>query len=833
MGLAMTTQTKIVAGAGCRKLSRALLISTALATVAGAQLTRAQDRQSLGATTVTPDKAPREVDTPTANTGSVGLTEVVVTARRRAENLQTTPVSETAISGAAAEQLNVRDFQNLRGLVPDLEVTPQANGGAALTIRGIGQTNDQVNADAKTGFYVNEMYVARQEGNSLYFYDVNSLQVLKGPQGTLFGKNTTGGAILLTNASPGPDFGGYVQARVGNLSRIDTEGAINVPLSDTLTSRFSFRTDSADGYIKHVLDNGASNDIDDKSYRGQLRWTPNSKLTVDALGEHNQSNTDGSTEVVTGCNDNAYAPTNYQALHGQSYCATYPGLPQKTGDNLVYGGATLSIPTSSLMTPIATGGDYNSGLTRHGHPGPFNNTEVTTFNVRVNYALTDDISLKSITGYRRSHSAFYNPTENAPNDLYAEYDATTTNQITEEDNITGRALGGKLNYVAGFFYYSQQTTFVQDTGPDWDGDPVGYLYDATNNFKSYAGYIQASYKVTPALEITLGGRYTYDDKSAVSSLFFQQSYGGVCADTPAQTAQSPNGDPYGFLAPFIAGAAACGGYVKGAAEKTWDRFNPRVQMSYQVTPDIYIYGSVTTGYNAGGFNQQLGQDLGGGLISYNPEKLTDYEAGLKTEWLDRRLRFNVTGFYQKYSDIQTNVEVTYNHVPTRAIQTGASEHEEGVEAELEYEPMRDLFLRANMSYLQQAYDSVAPSITQFNINSPVSTAPKYTYALDGAYTFRLEQGYVITPDLNWRAVGAKAGCVPIGACSLPAYGLLGARVDFKLKADSPWVASLWGTNLNNAKVVLDEMLASQTEFGIGAFLPGRPREYGVEFTRKF
>ncbi len=836
-GLLLSTAMVAVAGGAQQAFAQAQPASggegTAPAWSPAATFAVAQARSPGGAATVTATKEPRSVDTPTANTGSTGLAEVVVTARKRAENLQRTPVSETAISGAEAEQLNVRDFQNLRGLVPDLEVTPQANGGAALTIRGVGQTNDQVNADAKTGYYVNEVYVARQEGNSLYFYDVNSLQVLKGPQGTLFGKNTTGGAILLTNAQPGPDYGGYVQVRAGDYSRLDTEGAINVPLTDTLLTRFSFRTDSADGFIKHVLDDGESDNVDDKSFRGQIRWKPTSKLVVDLLGEYNQSNTNGMVSVVTGCNPNAYSPTNYQAVEGKSYCATYPTLPESAGHYLVYGGATLSVPTSSLVTPLYTGGDYNDGLTRHGHPGPFNNTEVTTLNLRVNYQLNDDISLKSITGYRRSHSAFYNPTEDAPNDLYAEYDSTPTNELTEEDNVTGKAFGGRLNYVAGVYFYSQKTAFLQDTGPDWDGDPIGYAYGAHNNFTSYAGYAQASYKVLPALEATVGVRYTYDHKSANSDIFDQTSYSGVCNDTDAQAAN----DPYDFLAAFLAGAAACGGHLVGADRKQWSDFNPRGQLSYQLTPDIYLYTSITTGYNAGGFNQQLGADLGGGLIGYNPEKLTDYEGGFKSEFFNHRLRFNVTGFYQKYSDIQTTVEVTYNHVPTRAIQTGASEHEDGVEAELELTPTRDLLVRGNMSYLNQAYDSVAPGITLFNINSPVSTAPKYTYAFDAAYTYHLSSliasEATVTPALNWRAVGAKAGCNPIGACYLPAYGLLGGRADFKLSPQSPWTASFFGTNLLNAKVVLDEMLSSQLEFGLTSYTPGRPREYGVEFTRTF
>ncbi len=182
---------------GKNRLIQALLISTALAGVGGVRAAWAEEDSAPISTNAhaiqlaQADTTPAgrgATAAPAANGGSVGLEQVVVTARRRAENLQTTPVSETAISGAGAAQLNVRDFQNLRGLVPNLEVTPQANGGAALTIRGIGQTNDQVNVDAKTGYYVNEMYVGRQEGNTLYFYDLDSLQVLKGPQGTLFAR---------------------------------------------------------------------------------------------------------------------------------------------------------------------------------------------------------------------------------------------------------------------------------------------------------------------------------------------------------------------------------------------------------------------------------------------------------------------------------------------------------------------------------------------------------------------------------------------------------------------------------------------------------------------
>ncbi len=407
-------------------------------------------------------------------------------------------------------------------------------------------------------------------------------------------------------------------------------------------------------------------------------------------------------------------------------------------------------------------------------------------------------------------------------DLYAEYDSTPTTQVTEEDNITGRALDGRINYVAGVYYYSQNTSFTQDTGPDWDGDPVGYLYAANNLYKSYAAYAQVSFKITPPLELTVGrALYLRSQEGQQRPVLPAELFGGMRRHPDAGPDRSQR---------FRGALPGRRGGVRRAYTRrqfaALERFQPARPAVVPVHADIFAYGSITTGYNAGGFNQQLGTDLGGGLISYNPEKLTDYEIGIKTEWLDKRLRFNVTGFYQKYSDIQTTILVTYNHVPRGAVQTGASEHEDGIEAELEFEPTHDLLLRANMSYLNQAYDSIDPSILAedpppFTLNSPVSTAPKYTYAFDATYTYHLESGGTVTPSLNWRAVGAKAGCNPIGACYLPAYGLLGSRIDFKISPDSPWTMSLWGTNLLDTKVVLSESLSSQLEFGLTSITLGR------------
>jgi len=745
------------------------------------------------------------------------LEEVVVTARKRSEDLQSTPVSVTAISATQAEQENIRDFQGLAGFVPDLQVTPQPGGGADLTIRGLGQAEDRVNQDVKTGLYINDMYVAKQEGNYLSFFDVDTLQILKGPQGTLFGKNTTGGAILLATVLPSNDNSGYVRVQGGNYDRINTEGAVNLPINDQLFARVSFRTDNESGFVNHMLDSGTSNNINDQSVRAQLRWLPSDKLTVDFLAEFNNSKTDGQTAIVTACNNNAYFTSNFNATHSQSYCSQYPVIGRP---NTVYGGANLSLPTDSIQTDLYTGGDYvANGVTREGHPGPFANAKVTSENLRINYALTDNLALKSVTTVRHSEFADYDPTQNAPQDIYAEYDASATTQITQEFDLTGNAFSDRLKYVGGLYYFLQKTNWTEDTGPDW-ADPTGFLWYSTNRYTSYAAFGQLSYKILPELELTVGGRYTYDQKKGDSNLNFQTNYAPPC-DT--------------FVGAFVAGVAACNTNILGADSDSWRSFDPRGELSYQITPDIYVYGSVAKGYNAGGFNQELVSYLGGKLLAYNPEKLVDYELGIKTEWANHTVRFNLTTFWQNYSDIQTNVHVTLSNGSVfGATQTGATAVEKGVEAEFVYAPTRDLKLWANGSLLDQYYTRVDADVANTTINTPLGQAPKYTYSVGATYALHLAGGQSVTPSVNWRALGRQPSCSyggTMGSCYLPAYGLLGSRIDFKWSDDSPWVVSLWGTNLLNATVELNA--ANDLVWGTAFYYLGRPREFGAELARHF
>ena len=657
-----------------------------------------------------------------------GIPDVTVTARRREENLQQTPVSATVLSGAGLLAQNIRNFSELRGAASNLEIVPLLSGGTSFAVRGVGQTSAQVNADSKAGFYVDEMYVSRQEGNDLYFYDVGSLQVLKGPQGTLFGKNTTAGAILLTTNRPTDTFGGYVQGRVGSYKRIDSEGAINMPLADGIYSRFSFRTQNVDGFIKHLLDDDTSGNINNKSARLQLRVLKG-PLTVDLLGEYNESKTDGGATIPTRCFTTApqtgFAGSyiaNYNALHTVPFCTAYPVLGKPY---LVYGGATLSIPTSSIITDRARGGDYNAPINelvnstngnvaarRQVGRGPFNNTQVYTANARIGYQITDNIEVRSISAYRHSHASYYTPTLDAPNDIYAEYDNTTTDQFTQELTLGGKAIDDRLEFLAGVFYYYQKTNLLQDTGPDWI-DPLGYVYDGDLKYQSYAAFAQASFKVTSKLELTVGGRYTYDKKSGQSYVFFANNSNTFVGTLPgATTATTINcGGAYSFTNIFLGGLTNCAGAPFTARGKNhWDGFDPKVQLSYKWTPNFFTYITAAHGYNSGGFNQQLGSQPANGQFpsNYNPERLWSYEAGFKADLFDNRVRLNASGFYQDYSDIQSTVIVQTGNITSRQFQTAGSAREVGAEVEVVLKPVPNATITANGSYLDQKYTKIVP-----------------------------------------------------------------------------------------------------------------------------
>jgi iron complex outermembrane recepter protein len=454
----------------------------------------------------------------------------------------------------------------------------------------------------------------------------------------------------------------------------------------------------------------------------------------------------------------------------------------------------------------------------------------------MSYDLTDKIALHSVTAYRRSTAAFYTPTLDAPNDIYAEYDNTKTNQFTQELTLGGTALDDRLNFLGGLYYFDQKTHFLQDTGPDWI-DPLGYIYDGSLHYRSYAAFAQASFKVTPSLEITIGGRYSHDTKTGGSYVFYAED-----------TTKTFTGTPLGGTAPttltcgwfnnsYLGGVTNCaGGAYTAHQTKSWNGFDPKFQISYDFKNGIYIYATAAHGYNAGGFNQQLGFQTTDGRFpsAYNPEKLWSYEGGIKADLFQHRLVVNLSGFYQKYTAIQSTVLVLIGNITTRQVQSAADAHEAGMEAELTLRPTPELTIRGNASYLTQAYDKIYPGATSFTLDTPVNSAPKYTFSAAVTYDFHVGESGTLTPGFDVRGVGSKPACQSgtTFTCKTPAYALWGVRLDFVPKEGSPWKVAFYGTNVFD-KVIQLSRTGYFGGMGVDRYTPGRPQEFGVEASYKF
>jgi iron complex outermembrane receptor protein len=771
--------------------------------------------------------------------GAPALEEITVTARRRTEDIQKTPVSITAFTPAQLSQQNIHDITDLRGLAPNFEITSYSNFGRAadpLTIRGIGQDALVPNLDPGVGFYLDDLYIARVEGQLLSFYDISSAQILKGPQGTLFGKNTIGGAVLINTQQPKDTFGGYIDVRAGQYSRIDADGALNVPVTDKFAVRVSFMTSNVDGYIKHKVDSGQSDDIEEKSGRIQFLFKPTDDLDINLLGEFDRHKDHGNATIVTGCHDDSYATGNYNATHPgqQTYCEKYPPLGQQYG---VYGFPHAAVPTNTLP------GGFQAGKIDpyFGQEEPFTKVQVGTINLRINYRLDDNLTLKSITGFRRSSLQAMDGEAGEglqPICIYCEEDATTTQQTSEEVNLSGNYWDGDLTFVVGAVYVDQESSFAQNTGPDFDGDATGYSFLDSESFESDAIYGQATYKVTDQLSVTAGARYSYDRKSVESVLWNalgDPTYlpgGGYI--TPVPYVYFTDGYFNGKGGYYLPGPT---GQARQRAASNYYDFDPRFQLDYQWTPEFMTYVSVTGGYQSGGFNTQLvpvGARFNNGMSPFGKERVWDYEAGIKSEWFDHRLRVNATGFYQDYQNIQATV-IAPGIVPqTRRIVNSAEAHEAGFELETEALITPDLVVRANAAYLQQGYDDLSPQAiaTGITLQSPLTTAPTWETSIAIDYTYHLADESSIIADLNYRWLDSRIdGTAPVFA-NMPAYYTLGAKLTY-LSPDGTYSVGLWGNNLTGKYYYTGASSDSNHNFGLVTVTPGRPREIGVELKYNF
>jgi len=762
----------------------------------------------LVAATATEASAQAQAQPPGAST----LEEVVVTARRQEENQQTTPVSVTAVP---AQELAARGVENVADVAiftPNMAVSPAiaTKNSARITVRGQVQNDALITTDPSVGVYIDDVYFARAYSALTDLLDVGQVEVLKGPQGTLYGRNTTGGAIKITTRKPSlsEGFTGYLTGGVGNYSAYNLEGAVTIPIiKDKLAVRYAAAHREHDGYSKSYL----VNELGPFATTGQAigavlggqraSLTPTRTISTDDLNTWSQRLT-----VL-------FEPTSELrfTLQGSTFRAKDNGslAVNHYGDignfNLPAFLATGALPTpiDFFTTSPRRQGDFYSALT---YAVPFSSTSNSSVNLTTDYDITPNLRTKLILAYSDSKNHSRTNAAGIVSNTFALVEFAPDlkqwqHQFTAEWQLAGSALDNKLNWIGGLYYFKENGGEFSPATTRTLGSAasaVGFIGDADNKSKSAFGNVV--YQWTERLGASFGIRYTEDEKTLVGKNRFLT---GVCvypAGPGIVTSTTPNGP--------------C------ALERT-DKFSNtswEVSIDYKFTDAIYGYAKANTGYRSGG--QQLRAVNGATAGAFRPEKVKNYEGGLKSEFLDRRLRVNLAYFHTDYRDIQQSLVISPPVAPTTTTQivNQGKAKVDGIELESVARITDQFTLSGALGYTDFSFANKAIQQTY---------TPKWKAALSAVYHTPTSIGDLsIRTDYSYTDP-QFAGQSRVVYSKLENFSLLNARAALTLPSNVE--LAIWGKNLTKEKYYTAGV-ASADIFGV---MLGSPRTYGVEATYRF
>lgn len=711
-----------------------------------------------------------------AAAASVALEEVVVSARRKEENLQKVPVSVIAFTEKDLRKNSISNLQDVGAQSANVMIMPSSNAGASaasIYIRGIGQFDEIVTTDPGVGVYIDGVYFARTTGALLNIGDFQRVEVLRGPQGTLFGKNTIGGAVNITTKKPEHELGGYIDASYGRFDRIDVKGAFNMPIiADTLSARVSASSVNADGFAHQAngVDTGNKNT---QGIRGQLRWTPST--TVDVVLSADKSRIDERLEPRSTSYIDPTAPiaAGFNLL-GSMFPELFEGAPD-------FGPQYLS-PSPYLN--YATGENTNK-------------LDAWGTSLHVSWQLNEDITLTSITSYRSQESRSALDGDATPTIFIQFNEEIDQNQFSHEAQVKGVSFGGKLDWVTGVIYFYEDADMVTDSFqvPDlrfFIGDTSRHDIQGIKN-NSIGVFAEGTYHVTDQFSATLGLRYTYEKKKWTHDL--RQQYFGASLIPP------------------------------GTETESWNPVTPKVGLQYRPTEDVMTYVSLSRGFRSGGFN---GRANTLGVQSFDPEFVWTYEAGFKSQWFDNTLRLNGAAFYNDYRDLQILVVTATQEGGFEIFTRNAAKAKtQGFELEMLAAPVEGLELSGSVGYLDaKIKKSESPAIPAGN---RLQMSPEWSFNLGAQYTVPIESFGNASFRIDWAHKSKIYYNAENSDAIADDFSSLNARVSFL--SEKGWELAGFVTNLTNAHNAVGGFDAPGFGFGIQQW--GRPREYGISVRAEF
>lgn len=701
--------------------------------------------------------APASADAAADGQANSGLEEIVVTAQRRSESLQKTPISILAMTGADLEKKGVLDITDLRSQVPSLQVTPHPNSAttARVFIRGIGNNDDQITVDPSVAVYLDGIYVARGQGLSAEIAEIERIEVLRGPQGSLYGRNATGGAINYITKAPALDtFSAKQTFAYGNYDQFRSRTRVNIPVGDTLAIELAYLHSQKDGYVRN-LGTGVPRFGDQRrdAYHAAVLWQPSATFNLRYTYDRSDMNDTPAYMVA--------AP--FYPLMADRPTAGSPAVRDLQPNNVVSQGHSL----------------------------------IATWNV------AEDLTVKSLTGYRKLTNVTYQDYMTGaagPFPLFVTTFDQHQSQWSEELQLIGSAFDHQLEYVLGAYGFDEKADSFDLTIPTGRST---LRRTATVHNKAYALYGQVTWRPAglKGLYLTGGLRWSRDERHATLD------------QVVVPLAGSPTALP------------------QGVGNNSYSNLSPSVTLGYDVNPDVTVYAKWARGYKTGGYNLRA-STIARFEQGFGPETLDSFEIGIKSSWLDNRLRANLAMFRSNYKNIQTNVQTDPTNPAVTDVFNAGRARIQGIELDLTAKPSPNLTLSANYAYLDAKYLKITDPLTGADItaNYVFVEAPRHTLTVGAEYRFPETPIGRFTANVDYFMQSKKFSATGDARYVIGDYGLLNARLTL---SDIPvgvgkWRLSAFGKNLTDEKYYVAHYSA-----GLPAAMFGDPRTYGVELTFEF
>ncbi len=755
------------------------------------------------------------------------LEEVVVTARKREESLQDTPVAVSAFTANELKLRNIKSTDKLGDVTPNLTFDSNApsggmNSSSQIFIRGIGQTDFTAVTDPGVGLYVDGVYYSRSIGGSLDFLDMERIEILRGPQGTLFGRNTIGGAVSLHTKRPAEEFGGSVALEIGDDDMRNITADLDMPISDTLLSKLSVSSRKRDGYVKRVFDGKELGDDDVLSARLALQWMPSDTLDVFFTADYTKEREQGAPSSSLGVNDQGtFAMLTNVFLIPTCPLGPPPGPPGPARD-------TMNNP--NCLNFSRNKGPYVS----EGTAPVASELDFFGFSLTATWELSENITVKSITAYRDMDSFSARDADNTEYQVFHTQDFFEHDQLSQELQFSGLALDGTLKWLVGLYYFEEEAD---------NPNPVEFPVPFVGNFTSggqtdndnFAVFGQATWDMTDQLHLTLGLRFT-DETKRFSPYSFIPEGGFYVKGGPGSPAvrfyDCPTGTEPGCV---TAGRLFTPGdrlIPEGEYEESFDDWTPMVNIAYDLTDEVMIYLTYSEGFKSGGFDQRFNVEFLDGPTSFDPETATTYEIGMKSSWLDNRMRLNIAAFFTDYEDQHIIVREGFAPVTFNA---GESEIQ-GFELETSFVPTDAWMLQATVGYIDAEYSKLDPTVIAnggIDTGSSLAQTPEWSTNLGVAYTTELGDWGTLTPRVDWSYKSESYNdAINTPQLRQGSYHLLNASVSF-LSADEAWEVVLSGRNLHSELYLMTGNSALATGASYAEGLWARQTEWSLSAKYSF